>query len=66
MISPRLSVYLDLMRAIAAFVVLLSHFAYPRFTDGAFLVIRDLNLGSDAVVVFFVLSGFVIACLFAT
>lgn len=61
MISPRLSVYLDLMRAIAAFVVLLSHFAYPRFTGGDYLVIRDLNLGSDAVVIFFVLSGFVIA-----
>ena len=61
MISPRLSVYLDLLRAIAAFVVLLSHFAYPRFTGGDYLVIRDLNLGSDAVVVFFVLSGFVIA-----
>jgi peptidoglycan/LPS O-acetylase OafA/YrhL len=61
MISPRLSVYLDLLRAIAAFIVLLSHFAYPRFTGGDYLVIRDLNLGSDAVVVFFVLSGFVIA-----
>ncbi len=61
MISPRLSVYLDLLRAVAAFVVLLSHFAYPRFTGGDYLLIRDLNLGSDAVVVFFVLSGFVIA-----
>lgn len=58
--SPRLSVYLDLLRTIAAFVVLLSHFAYPRFTDGDYLFVRELNLGSDAVVIFFVLSGFVI------
>ena len=59
--SPRLSVYLDATRAIAALVVLLSHFAYPRFTGGDYLIIRELNLGSDAVVIFFVLSGFVIA-----
>ena len=45
----------------AAFLVLLSHWAYPRFTGGSFLWIRELNLGSDAVVVFFVLSGLVIA-----
>lgn len=59
--SPRLSTYLDAMRALAAIIVLLSHFAYARFTDGYYLIIRELNLGSDAVVVFFVLSGFVIA-----
>lgn len=56
-----LSTYLDAARFLAAIVVLLSHFAYPRFTDGAYLIIRELNLGSDAVVLFFVLSGFVIA-----
>lgn len=55
------SLYLDLLRAVAAFVVLLSHFAYPRYTDGTYLIIRELNLGSDAVVLFFVLSGLVIA-----
>mgnify|MGYP003669981536 FL=1 len=53
--------YLNLVRFAAAIVVLLSHFAYPRFTDGSYVLIRDLNLGSDAVVVFFVLSGLVIA-----
>lgn len=61
MIDRRFSLYLDVLRFGAAFVVLLSHFAYPRFTDGRYIAIRDLNLGSDAVVVFFVLSGLVIA-----
>ena len=59
--SRSLSLYLDALRALAALVVLLSHFAYARFTDGRYLIIRDLNLGSDAVILFFVLSGFVIA-----
>lgn len=59
-LSRGVSGYLDLLRFGAAFVVLLSHFAYARFTDGRFSFIRDLNLGSDAVVLFFVLSGFVI------
>lgn len=53
--------YLDVLRFGAAFVVLISHFAYPRFTDGRHLWVRELNLGSDAVVLFFVLSGLVIA-----
>ncbi len=55
------SIYLDLLRFGAAFVVLLSHFAYPRYSEGRWLWVRDLNLGSDAVIVFFVLSGLVIA-----
>lgn len=59
--TPRLSTYLDLLRVVAALVVLLSHWAYPRFTRGDHLWIRELNLGSDAVVLFFVLSGLVIA-----
>lgn len=61
MINKSLSIYLDLLRFLAAVVVLLSHFAYARYTGGRYLVIRDLNLGSDAVVIFFVLSGLVIA-----
>lgn len=56
-----LSFWLDALRAGAAIVVLLSHIAYERFTRGDYLIIRDLNLGSDAVVVFFVISGLVIA-----
>ena len=55
------SLYLDALRFGAAFVVLLSHWAYPRFTEGRHIWIRELNLGSDAVVLFFVLSGLVIA-----
>jgi peptidoglycan/LPS O-acetylase OafA/YrhL len=59
--APGLSTYLNALRFGAAMIVLLSHFAYPRFSDGVWLWVRELNLGSDAVVLFFVLSGFVIA-----
>ena len=55
------SLYLDALRFLAAMVVFASHLGYERFTKGGMEWIRDLNLGSDAVVVFFVLSGFVIA-----
>lgn len=59
--GPGFSTYLNVLRFGAALIVMLSHFAYPRFSDGVWLWVRDLNLGSDAVVLFFVLSGFVIA-----
>lgn len=59
--GPGLSTYLNALRFGAAMIVLLSHFAYPRFSDGLWIWVRDLRLGSDAVVLFFVLSGFVIA-----
>ena len=59
--NPRFSAYLDCVRFLAAILVVLSHWAYVRFTDGYYLVIRDYNLGSDVVVIFFVLSGFVIS-----
>lgn len=55
------SLYLDALRFLAAMVVFASHMGYERFTRGTMDWIRELNLGSDAVVVFFVLSGFVIA-----
>lgn len=55
------SAYLDALRFFAAFLVVMSHFAYPRFTQGRWISIRELNLGSDAVIVFFVLSGLVIS-----
>lgn len=35
--------------------------AYARFTRGDYLFIREWNLGSDAVILFFVLSGYVVA-----
>ncbi|MGE0153723.1 MAG: acyltransferase family protein [Reyranellaceae bacterium] len=58
--NRRFSIYLDLVRFLAAFVVLLSHWAYARFTDGNYVFLRQWNVGSDAVVLFFVLSGLVI------
>jgi len=60
-VNRSFSLYLDLARFGAAFLVLLSHLAYARFTDGNYLFLREWNLGSDAVVLFFVLSGLVIA-----
>lgn len=58
--TPRFSIYLDFLRFLAAMIVFVSHFAYPRFTDGDYIIVREFNLGSDAVVFFFVLSGLVI------
>lgn len=55
------SIYLDAVRVFAALVVLASHLAYPWASGGSILWIRELNLGSDFVIVFFVLSGVVIA-----
>ncbi len=42
-------------------MVVFSHVAYPRFTRGDYIILRELNLGSDSVIVFFVISGMVIA-----
>lgn len=60
-IGRGLSLHLDAVRAAAAIVVLFSHFAYAWASGGGLQWVRDLNLGSDAVVLFFVLSGLVIA-----
>lgn len=55
------SVYLDLVRFLAATVVFVGH-AYPqRLTGGVPALWRFGSVGNDAVMVFFVLSGFVIA-----
>ncbi|CUH42255.1 acyltransferase family protein [Ruegeria atlantica] len=56
-----LSIWLDALRVAATLIVVLSHFAYPRFTGTSYAFLRDWNVGSDAVIVFFVLSGCVIA-----
>ncbi|HKL44681.1 MAG TPA: acyltransferase [Roseovarius sp.] len=56
-----LSIWLDALRVWATIIVVVSHVAYPRFTRGDYILIRELNLGSDAVIVFFVISGMVIA-----
>ncbi len=53
------SVYLDLMRLTAAVLVLLSHFGQLQFTGGQFNFPE--HIGHAAVVIFFVLSGYVIS-----
>lgn len=55
------SLWLDAIRALAAFTVLFGHMAHTRFTGGDYYVLREWNVASDAVVVFFVISGLVIA-----
>jgi peptidoglycan/LPS O-acetylase OafA/YrhL len=57
--TPALSVYLDLLRAAAALVVFLGHFAIQRHGGG--YLWQFTAHGHVAVIVFFVLSGFVIA-----
>jgi peptidoglycan/LPS O-acetylase OafA/YrhL len=55
---PHLSLYLDVLRFGAATLVLITHASYERF-GGSWLVPIG-QFGHEAVVVFFVLSGFVI------
>ncbi len=57
-ISAPFSIYLDLLRILAASVVVIGH--YPVGTWQSDITSR-YNLGYDAVVVFFVLSGYVIS-----
>src|SRR6266436_5909521 len=54
-----LSLYLDGLRFAAAFTVFLSHYAVGRISGGVFWPVADY--GRTSVLVFFVLSGFVIA-----
>jgi peptidoglycan/LPS O-acetylase OafA/YrhL len=54
-----LSLYLDALRFGAAFTVLVSHYAAGRYSGGLFWQV--MPYGRIAVLVFFVLSGFVIA-----
>lgn len=55
------SIYLDFVRFLAAATVFIVHANYSRFTGGLPILWRFSELGNDAVMVFFVLSGFVIA-----
>ena len=58
-----LSLYLDLIRPLAALCVLLSHISLPQISG----TLKSFSLaGAQAVNVFFVLSGFVIAHVWAT
>ena len=54
-----LSLYLDLVRIFAALVVVITHLAYTELSGGMLAPWR--LVGNDAVMIFFVLSGFVIA-----
>lgn len=56
-----ISIYLDLIRFLAAVVVFFVHANYDRFTSKLPVVSTLKEYGNDAVMVFFVLSGFVIA-----
>jgi peptidoglycan/LPS O-acetylase OafA/YrhL len=58
-LSRETSLYLDAVRFIAAMAVFLGHFATRNFSGGLFWQIAPFRY--DAVDVFFVLSGFVIA-----
>lgn len=53
------SIYLDLIRFFAAFGVMLSHFSYERFSSEYFNIF--FYLGHFGVIVFFVMSGYVIS-----
>lgn len=59
--KPGFSLWLDVLRAGAALAVLFGHMAHLRFTRGDYYVLREINIASDAVILFFVLSGVVIA-----
>lgn len=58
--TPRLSLYLDALRFLAAFWVVLAHFQAWGFAPPEMAAVLPAS-GRDAVVLFFVLSGFVIA-----
>mgnify|MGYP003650489555 CR=1 FL=1 len=59
--SRSFSLYLDVLRLVAALAVVLAHWAFPRFTNGDHMWMRRHDLGGDGVSVFFVLSGLLIA-----
>ena len=63
--SRAISIYLDLMRATAALLVVLFHASFERL-GGAWLQPAFGRTGTPGVIMFFVLSGFVIAWTAAT
>ncbi|MEM7525663.1 MAG: acyltransferase family protein [Pseudomonadota bacterium] len=56
-----LSLYLDILRIAAALAVFVAHAIHPHFGALPFNPADVFDYGSDAVILFFVLSGFVIA-----
>lgn len=59
--NQRLSLYLDVLRLLGAVMVVLAHWAFPRFTGMDHMWMRQHDLGGDGVVIFFVLSGLLIS-----
>ncbi len=59
-VNRETSLYLDLLRFLAAFTVFIGHVSGSRFTGGLFWQVSPFM--AEAVTLFFVLSGFVIAC----
>jgi peptidoglycan/LPS O-acetylase OafA/YrhL len=57
--DKQFSRYLDLLRIIAALLVLFAHLADPNITDG--IINAPSQIGYSSVMVFFVLSGYVIS-----
>jgi peptidoglycan/LPS O-acetylase OafA/YrhL len=57
--KPATSIYLDFLRFAAAILVVLYHSSFTQITNGAPGALG--HFGSEAVIVFFVLSGYVIA-----
>lgn len=57
--TPALSIYLDLIRFLAANIVFIGHISGQRFTAGILWQVGPFK--DEAVVIFFVLSGFVIS-----
>lgn len=55
--TKEVSLYLDLTRFLAAILVVIYHFSYSRFSGGYY----HGYFGHEAVIVFFVLSGYVIS-----
>ncbi|PWJ15031.1 acyltransferase family protein [Jannaschia seohaensis] len=60
-LSRGLSLYLEALRIGAALAVFLTHLSDSRLTGGRWEWFLRLELGRDAVVVFFVLSGLIVA-----
>ncbi len=56
--SGILSTYLDFLRLIASVLVVVHHLRWEEFSGG---MMSGMNFGHEAVIIFFVLSGFVIS-----
>ncbi len=55
--NREVSIYLDMVRFLAALLVMLYHFSYARFSADFY----HMYFGHEAVIVFFILSGYVIS-----